>query len=234
MNLYQLIHPYSGVTTRESLGYRSRMPLRLVSGRVGRCYINPPPFPEVTSMQHWISLSIAIASGVVATSLLRGIRRIYPDSWPSLVVIVGYAISFYRLSLALKNHSHRGGLCDLVRCGYRLHRAGRRGCSMASPWISRRSSACRSIILGVVVLNLFSKPLPIEASRSTTMLTGTNVNLFPRHDRPVMPAEPGRRVVSDSPGAETRPPMAFWRRMTCRMACGSNPESRPSLRRPYS
>lgn len=52
-------------------------------------------------MQHWIFLGIAIVSEVVATSALKasdGFSRL----GPSAVVVTGYAIAFYFLSLTLK------------------------------------------------------------------------------------------------------------------------------------
>jgi small multidrug resistance pump len=52
-------------------------------------------------MQHWTYLAIAILSEVAATSALKasaGLSRL----WPSVVVIAGYGISFYFLSLTLK------------------------------------------------------------------------------------------------------------------------------------
>ena len=52
-------------------------------------------------MQHWIFLSIAIVSEVIATSCLKapeGFTRL----WPSLMVVVGYLLAFYFLSLTLK------------------------------------------------------------------------------------------------------------------------------------
>ncbi len=52
-------------------------------------------------MQAWFYLSIAILSEVVATSALKaadGFRR----PLPSLVVVAGYAIAFWFLSLALR------------------------------------------------------------------------------------------------------------------------------------
>jgi small multidrug resistance pump len=52
-------------------------------------------------MQHWIFLGVAIVSEVVATSALKasdGFSRL----WPTLIVVIGYCIAFYFLSLALK------------------------------------------------------------------------------------------------------------------------------------
>ena len=52
-------------------------------------------------VSHWLLLSIAIAAEVTATSFLKsaeGFSRLVP----SAIVVVGYAISFYCLSLTLK------------------------------------------------------------------------------------------------------------------------------------
>ncbi|MXS82981.1 DMT family transporter [Nitrosomonas oligotropha] len=52
-------------------------------------------------MQPWIYLAVAIVSEVIATSFLKaadGFTRL----WPSLVVVVGYLLAFYLLSLTLK------------------------------------------------------------------------------------------------------------------------------------
>jgi small multidrug resistance pump len=50
---------------------------------------------------HWLYLAIAIAAEVIATSSLKaaeGFTRLIP----SLVVIVGYGVAFYFLSLTLR------------------------------------------------------------------------------------------------------------------------------------
>ncbi len=52
-------------------------------------------------MKYWLFLSVAIFSEVIATSALRaseGFSRLVP----SAIVVVGYVISFYFLSLTLK------------------------------------------------------------------------------------------------------------------------------------
>ena len=49
----------------------------------------------------WILLAIAIVSEVIATSSLKvsdGFTRL----WPSMVVVVGYGISFYALALTMR------------------------------------------------------------------------------------------------------------------------------------
>ncbi len=52
-------------------------------------------------MQQWIFLSIAIVSEVIATSCLKAAEG-FTRFWPSLVVVVGYLLAFYLLSLTLK------------------------------------------------------------------------------------------------------------------------------------
>jgi small multidrug resistance pump len=52
-------------------------------------------------VKNWLFLGIAILSEVIATSSLKasdGFSRL----WPSLVVILGYGISFYCLALTLR------------------------------------------------------------------------------------------------------------------------------------
>jgi small multidrug resistance pump len=52
-------------------------------------------------MQQWIFLSVAIVSEVIATSALKasdGFTRL----WPSLAVVLGYALAFYFLALTLR------------------------------------------------------------------------------------------------------------------------------------
>lgn len=52
-------------------------------------------------MMNWLILGIAICAEVIATSALKaseGFTRLFP----SILVVVGYAISFYLLSLTLK------------------------------------------------------------------------------------------------------------------------------------
>ena len=52
-------------------------------------------------MQHWIYLAIAIISEVIATSFLKSAEG-FTRFWPSLMVVVGYLLAFYLLSLTLK------------------------------------------------------------------------------------------------------------------------------------
>lgn len=52
-------------------------------------------------MHHWILLAIAIVSEVIATSCLKAAEG-FTRFWPSVVVVTGYLLAFYLLSLTLK------------------------------------------------------------------------------------------------------------------------------------
>ena len=104
---------------------------------------------------NWLILGIAICAEVIATSALKaseGFTRLFP----SILVVVGYAISFYLLSLTLKvipigiTYAIWSGLgvvlISLVAWyfyGQKLDLASVIGISL--------------IVAGVMVLNLFSK-----------------------------------------------------------------------------
>lgn len=52
----------------------------------------------------YLHLAIAIAAEVVATSFLKSCEG-FTKLWPSVVVLVGYVIAFYFLSLTLRSLS---------------------------------------------------------------------------------------------------------------------------------
>ena len=107
---------------------------------------------------HWLYLAIAIMLEVVATSVLTaadGFIRLTP----SLVVIVGYACSFYFLSLTLRGIPL--GIAYAVWSGVGLALVSLIG------WIVYQQAldapaliGIGLIVAGVVVLNLFSKAVP--------------------------------------------------------------------------
>ena len=49
----------------------------------------------------WFFLSVAIVSEVVATSALKSSNG-FTQFWPSVIVVAGYAVAFFFLSLALR------------------------------------------------------------------------------------------------------------------------------------
>lgn len=106
----------------------------------------------------YLYLVIAIAGEVIGTSALKasdGMTRI----WPALIVVAGYAIAFYSLSIALKTlpvgvvyaiWSGLGivsiviiGICFFDECFTFMHFLG-----------------TTLILLGVLLLMLFTTPVP--------------------------------------------------------------------------
>ncbi|MBO6754202.1 MAG: QacE family quaternary ammonium compound efflux SMR transporter, partial [Spongiibacter sp.] len=53
-------------------------------------------------MGPWAYLGLAIAAEVVATSALKASEG-FSRFWPSALVVLGYGLSFYLLSLTLKS-----------------------------------------------------------------------------------------------------------------------------------
>ncbi len=53
-------------------------------------------------MSAWIALALAILAEIIATSAMPASAG-FSKLWPSLIVIVGYALAFYFLSLAIKS-----------------------------------------------------------------------------------------------------------------------------------
>lgn len=106
-------------------------------------------------MKAWMILGLAIVAEVIGTSALKASEG-FTRPWPSVVVVLGYAVAFYCLSLVLESipvgvaYAIWSGLgIVLITCvayvlyGQRIDLAG--GIGMAL------------IVAGVVVLNLFSK-----------------------------------------------------------------------------
>ncbi|MFK3978484.1 MULTISPECIES: multidrug efflux SMR transporter [Shewanella] len=109
-------------------------------------------------MKSWIFLSVAILTEVVATSALKASDG-FSKLAPSIVVVVGYVLSFYFLSLALKSipvgvaYATWAGLGIVlitliawVMYGQKLDLGALVGMTF--------------ILVGVVVMNLFSNVTP--------------------------------------------------------------------------
>lgn len=103
----------------------------------------------------WIYLAIAIVSEVIATSCLK-LSDGFTKLWPSVVVVVGYGLAFFFLSLTLRSMSIGvayavwsgvgivlTAIIAWVVFGQKLDAAGFVGIGL--------------IIAGVLVLNLFSR-----------------------------------------------------------------------------
>lgn len=106
-------------------------------------------------MYSWLFLTIAIVAEVSATLALKGSDG-FTKLGPTLIVISGYLIAFYCLSLALK--SIPIGITYAVWAG-----VGIVFVSIAGYWIYKQSLDLAAIagicliVAGVMVIQLFSK-----------------------------------------------------------------------------
>jgi multidrug transporter EmrE-like cation transporter len=106
-------------------------------------------------MKHWLFLGIAIVGEVVATSALKSSEE-FSRLLPSLVVMGGYGIAFYFLSLALREipvgvaYAIWSGLgVVLIACfAWVFH-----GQKLDLPAVAGMAL----IVAGVIVMNVFSK-----------------------------------------------------------------------------
>lgn len=106
-------------------------------------------------MNAWLQLLLAIVAEVVATSALKasdGFTRL----WPAVIVVVGYSVSFYCLSLVLKTIPV--GITYAVWSGLGIVLI-----TLAAWWLYGQTIDTAGlvgmglILAGVVVLNVFSK-----------------------------------------------------------------------------
>lgn len=106
-------------------------------------------------MQHWIFLAIAIVSEVIATSCLK-VAEGFTRFWPSAVVVAGYLLAFYLLSLTLKTIPvgvayaiwSGAGIVLIALSGWLFL-----GQSLDTPAVIGLSL----IVAGVLVINVFSR-----------------------------------------------------------------------------
>lgn len=113
----------------------------------------------VIGMQHWIFLSVAIISEVIATSCLKASEG-FTRLWPSLVVIVGYVLAFYLLSLTLK--------AIPVGVAYAIWSGAGLVLIALSGWVFFGQSldipamvGLILIVAGIVVINMFSQTVSL-------------------------------------------------------------------------
>ena len=106
-------------------------------------------------MKNWIYLTIAILSEVIATSALKSSDG-FSKLIPSFIVILGYAIAFYCLSLTLK--SIPVGIAYAIWSGLGIVLVTVIAWFMHGQKLDFAAVAGIGLtISGVVVMNLFSK-----------------------------------------------------------------------------
>lgn len=106
-------------------------------------------------MNVWLLLSLAILAEVIGTSALK-LSDGFTKLWPSLVVLVGYGLAFYLLSLTLKQIP--------VGVAYAIWAGAGIALITLIGWIVFKQTldlaavlGIALIISGVVVLQVFSK-----------------------------------------------------------------------------
>ena len=105
--------------------------------------------------KQWLFLSLAIVSEVVATSALKSAEG-FTRLWPSAVVAAGYTCAFYFLSIALKTIPV--GVAYAVWSGLGTTLIVLIGWAFLGQKLDFPALAgILLIVLGVVILNLFSK-----------------------------------------------------------------------------
>ncbi|AZQ64373.1 multidrug efflux SMR transporter [Flammeovirga pectinis] len=103
---------------------------------------------------HWIYLLLAITSEIIATTALKNADG-FTKLVPSIVTLVGYTISFFLLSLALKSIPmgiayaiwSGIGIVAISIIGYVIHQQ-----TLSTPVLI----GIGFIIIGVIIINLFS------------------------------------------------------------------------------
>jgi small multidrug resistance pump len=105
-------------------------------------------------MKHWLFLAIAILAEVVATSSLKASAG-FTKFWPSLLVVLGYSLAFYFLSLTLK--AIPIGIAYAIWAGLGIVLISLVGWLVFGQRLDPASIVGMALIIaGVVVINVFS------------------------------------------------------------------------------
>lgn len=105
-------------------------------------------------MKNWLFLGVSITAEVVATSSLKASAG-FTKFWPSMLVILGYAIAFYFLSLTLK--AIPVGIAYAIWAGLGIVLISVAGWLVFGQKLDFSSIIGMALIVtGVVVINVFS------------------------------------------------------------------------------
>lgn len=108
-------------------------------------------------MKHWLFLGTAIISEVIATSALKASDG-FSRFWPSVIVVLGYAVSFYLLSLTLKTLPV--GIAYAIWSGLGIVLISLIGIVLFGQKLDAPAVIGMGLIIaGVVVMNAFSKTI---------------------------------------------------------------------------
>ena len=108
-------------------------------------------------MKHWLFLGIAIAGEVIATSALKASDG-FSQLIPSVMVVTGYAVAFYFLSLTLK--TMQVGVAYAIWAGVGVVLVAGIAWVMDGQKLDLPAMVGMALIVtGVMVMNLFSKSI---------------------------------------------------------------------------
>lgn len=106
-------------------------------------------------MKPWLFLSVAIVAEVIATSGLKASEG-FTRLWPSVLVVVGYSIAFYCLSIALR--AIPVGIAYAIWAGLGVVLIAAVGWLLFGQKLDAAALIGMALIVaGVVVMNVFSK-----------------------------------------------------------------------------
>ncbi|BBP44911.1 multidrug transporter [Thiosulfatimonas sediminis] len=106
-------------------------------------------------MQYWVYLLLATVAEVIATSALKATED-FTKFWPTLIVVIGYVIAFYFLTLSLKQIPI--GVAYAVWAGLGIVFISLIGWWLYGQMLDLPAMLGIALILaGVLVINLFSK-----------------------------------------------------------------------------
>jgi small multidrug resistance pump len=104
---------------------------------------------------NWLYLGIAIIAEVVATSALKAAEG-FTRTIPSVVVVVGYLVAFYFLSLTLRTIPV--GIAYAIWSGIGISLIALAGWCLHGQTLDRPAVLGLALIVsGVLILNVFSK-----------------------------------------------------------------------------
>ena len=107
------------------------------------------------TVKSWLFLGVAIVAEVVATSGLKASEG-FTKLWPSLLVIAGYAVAFYFLSITLKEIPV--GVAYAIWAGMGVVLVALIGWLIYGQALDAATVIGMALIItGVAVINLFSK-----------------------------------------------------------------------------
>lgn len=106
-------------------------------------------------MKHWLFLAVAIAGEVTATSALKSSEG-FSKLVPSVMVVTGYVVAFYFLSLTLK--TMQVGVAYAIWAGVGVVLVAAIAWLVGGQKLDAPAMIGMALIVaGVVVMNLFSK-----------------------------------------------------------------------------